>query len=352
MILQEKRNLTFYLLLAGTLLFLFLVRGILWPFVFGIILAFISKNILRSAERRGYNRKILALLLTTAYFIIIFLLVFLVLPLGVKQVVNLIKELMQYVDNKDFLDDLTSHLVKFKFFGIKNNNDFIEGASNLSRYILKYLGNISNYLLTYSLKLINIISMLFITPIATYYFLRDWEVIIKQIKASVPKNNKKYVLKLFKKINTTLEAYICGQALVCLILGIYYAVLLWLCNIKFGFIVGIISGIITFLPYIGPFSGGIVGVIITCYQYNFNIHKILLVVLIYISGQVLESNFITPKLIGSKVKLHPLFIIFSILCGGSLFGFTGMLFALPAAGVIGTTIRYLTRTTSTKHVNG
>ena len=174
----------------------------------------------------------------------------------------------------------------------------------------------------------------------TFYFLNEWNNIIKTIKIYIPKKNLKTTELLFRQIDSVLSACMKGQLNVCIILGLFYGTLLFLSGLKYGFLIGLLTGLASFIPYFGMFIGFFVAMIMTFYQFGFNTTHIIITLAIFLTGQILEGNFITPKLVGSKIKLHPLWIIFSLFAGGTLFGFVGLLIALPIAGVIGVLIRF------------
>ena len=208
----------------------------------------------------------------------------------------------------------------------------------ISEHTLMVSKNILSNILSSSIAVINLFALIFITPIVTFYLLRDWDLALNKISTYIPKKYKVEVTDQFVAIDKVLSAYIRGQTNVCLILGVFYAVGLSMVGLDFGFLIGFLTGIFTFIPYFGVFIGMVIGTILALLQFDTYL-PILLVLGVFILGQFIEGNFITPKLVGKKVGIHPVLIIFSLLVGGSLFGFLGVLFAIPTIAVIGVLVR-------------
>ena len=197
-----------------------------------------------------------------------------------------------------------------------------------------------NKIVIKSLAFISIISLLIITPITAYHFLAEWNNIVATITSYIPKNRQIKAKYLFTEIDNVLSGCLKGQLNVCVILGLFYGTLLFFSGLKYGFVIGLLTGLASFIPYFGMFFGFAVGLIMTIYQFGFSIPHLFLTSIIFMLGQFLEGNFITPKLVGDKIKLHPLWIIFALFCGGSLFGFYGLILALPMAGIVGVLVRF------------
>ncbi|MDP5359811.1 MAG: AI-2E family transporter, partial [Paracoccaceae bacterium] len=215
-------------------------------------------------------------------------------------------------------------------------------------------GELVNGILTSALGLINILVLLVVVPVVTIYMLLDWDNMTAKIDDMLPRDHVETIRTLARDIDATLASFIRGQGTVCLILGTYYAVALMLAGLNFGLIVGFIAGLITFIPYVGALVGGILAVGLALFQfwgsveladgdtvsYATNWLRIGIVAGIFGLGQFLEGNILTPKLVGGSVGLHPVWLLFALSVFGSLFGFVGMLVAVPIAAVIGVVTRY------------
>ena len=181
--------------------------------------------------------------------------------------------------------------------------------------------------------------LLVITPLVAFYLLRDWDRIVARIDSLLPSRIRPIVREQAKEIDDILAGFVRGQATVCLLLGVFYAVGLSLAGLDFGVIVGLGTGLISFIPYFGMTIGLVTGMGIAVAQFADWV-PIAIVAGVFAVGQVLEGNVITPRLVGNRVRLHPVWVIFAVLAGGALFGFTGILLALPAAAVIGVLVRF------------
>jgi len=176
-------------------------------------------------------------------------------------------------------------------------------------------------------------------PVLTFFFLRDWDVLVERIAAMVPRNQIDTVSRLARESSEVLGGFLRGQFLVMLILGVMYGFGLWWVGLDLGILIGVVAGILTFVPYLGPAAVVVLGGIAAVVQYGDWKH-ILGVLAVFGIGQVIESYWLTPKLVGDRIGLHPVAVIFAVLAGGQLFGFLGMLLALPVAAVANVLLRY------------
>ena len=179
-----------------------------------------------------------------------------------------------------------------------------------------------------------------VVPVVAFYMLLDWDRMISKIDGWLPRDHRPVIRKLADDIDTALAGFVRGQVSVCLILGTFYSVALMAAGLQFGLIVGAIAGLVTFIPYVGALMGGVLAIGLALYQFWGDWLQIGLVAGIFAVGQFLEGNIVTPKLVGKSVGLHPLWLIFALSAFGSLFGFTGMLVAVPVAAAIGVLVRF------------
>ena len=207
---------------------------------------------------------------------------------------------------------------------------------DIARWVLRVIVSV----LTSGLALANLISLIVITPIVSFYFLRDWPLMTRTVDRLFPLQNATKIRTVLSDINNTIGGYARGQALVCLTLGIYYAFALTLVGLDFSVLVGAIIGFIAFIPYIGAFTGFVLSLGIAFSQFN-DWYSIGLVGLVFLLGQTLEGYLLIPKFVGDRIGLHPVWVIFSILTGGVLYGFIGVLIALPVAAALGVVVRFL-----------
>ena len=184
------------------------------------------------------------------------------------------------------------------------------------------------------------IANLVLLPILTFYFLRDWDTLVERIAALVPRDHIATVNRLALESNDVLGAFLRGQFLVMLALGAIYAIGLSVVGLKVGLLIGIIAGLISFVPYLGTATGIVLGVIAALVQSSGDWSLVTLVLGVFVAGQMLEGYVLTPRIVGDRIGLHPVAVIFSIMAGGQLFGFLGMLLALPVAAIANVLLRY------------
>jgi predicted PurR-regulated permease PerM len=319
-----------YLLLGFicSIIFLYNISSILAPFIVGIILAYLL-NPLTSIFEKYTSRGLAAI---ASLMILIMLLVALLLIIGpyfYYELSSFIIEMPEYLSNiRAYLNPyMESIYTKFGIKGYEGNEGVLHKASQgIVQLSSKLLANIWSS----SIAFINIIALLIITPIVSFYLLRDWKNITKGFFDLVPRKKLKVIKKLCLQIDRVLSGYIRGQLNVCFLLGVFYSIGLGLIGLNYGILLGFVSGALVILPYFGIVIGMMIGIILA-YVQSSDYTQVMLVISVYLTGQFIEGNFITPKLVGDKVGLHPAIIIFALLSGASLFGFLGILFAIPFA---------------------
>lgn len=332
------RSLVFIFFIICIIFFLSRISNILLPFVVGIILAYFLDPAADKLENIGVSRVKATLLILMSFIICIILFSYTVGPILYRQLVSLITHIPAYT--RTFNEFITPYLNNlYHKFGYEE--EIAQGMllKEISEYMLMLSKNIFSNILSSSLAAINLFSLIFITPIVTFYLLRDWDVTLEKLGTYIPEKYKIEVIDQFSAVDRVLSAYIRGQTNVCLILGSFYAIALSIVGLNFGFLIGFLTGVFTFIPYFGVFVGMLIGMILALLQFDSYL-PILLVLGVFLLGQFIEGNFITPKLVGRKVGIHPVLIIFALLVGGSLFGFLGILFAIPAIAVIGVLARF------------
>jgi predicted PurR-regulated permease PerM len=333
-----KRKLFWLTVLTVTLLALSSVSQILFPFVVGIMLAYFLDPAADKLESMGLSRNNSALLILAVFLVVFGLIILAVSPLVYEQLRNLVENLPGYINKlQQEYGAKTSELLHRLDPEIENK--IHETVAESSSKLFEMSKNILGGVLMGGAAFFNAISLVFITPIVSFYFLRDWDIMIERIDSMLPRKNINTIRELASKINTIISGYIRGQILVCLMLGVFYAIGLSLAGLKYGFVIGLLTGIFSFIPYVGMMVGTAIGLIVAYIQWNFD-YQTFIVMGVFITGQFIEGNFITPKIVGDKVNLHPVWIIFALLAGGALFGLTGVILAIPAAAIIGVLIRH------------
>ena len=316
----------------------YVLRSILLPFAVGCIVGYLFDPLVDRLEKMKVGR-------TTASCLVLLLIFLIVVPaflaigyLVAEQIRHFLSVVPQYTASighklSPILTSLQENYPSFSKEGLMEylQNNFAQGG--------KIVGKILQKIITGSFAVVNIVSLLMITPIVAFYMLRDWNSFVRHADELLPKAYKKDIREQARAIDKIISSFIRGQISVCLILGCFYAVGLSIIGLDLGLLVGFIAGVISFIPYVGSITGFVLSLLIAFAQFN-TITPIVAVVSLFIIGQILEGNFLTPKLVGDSVGLHPVWVMFALLAGGVLLGFLGLLIAVPLAAVIGVLLRY------------
>jgi predicted PurR-regulated permease PerM len=319
--------------------FLWGISGILFPFLIGLALAYFLDPLADSIERVGLSRWMAAAILTLgAVLAFVAILIFLV-PILIEQFTGLLEQLPVYRERLEArLQDFRS--VINAFFPILEQGQIAEKVRNLyGPEFINFIGQLTLKFWNSGVTIINIVSLLVVTPIIVFYLLRDWDHIVRVLDTYLPRDKADVIRRIFSEIDGVLSGFIRGQFTVCLLLGIYYALCLALLGLNFGLVIGLISGLVSFVPYFGMLLGLSIAVTMALIQFG-AWFPVLIIVAIFIVAQVVEGNFVTPKLVGERVGLHPAWMIFSLMSGGALFGLNGIIIAVPVAAVLGVVIRF------------
>lgn len=318
-------------------LFLLQIRDILSPFIASILISYLLDPLTVKLEKLGIKRTYTISFIVFSFFMILIIFFVKVMPALFDQIQDFLKALPKY-------EEYINNNLLVKIENITNKIDAKFGAdisnhlSSISSKIFSYFINILGSIFDSSMAVFSMIALIFFTPILVFYFLRDWESFVKNINTLIPLEYKKLVQEQLRQIDQVLSACIRGQLLVACILAGYYSIVLSLLGLNYSLLLGIFSGLLTMIPFIGYIISLVLALLIAILQFSDMLH-IYLTLLIFIIGTLVESNVITPKLVGERIGLHPVWVIFSIMAGGCLFGFIGMLIALPCAAIIGVIVR-------------
>ena len=336
---DRARQIRFWLLaLLGFLLVIYLLRSMLLPFVAGMAVAYFLDPVCDRLQRLGCSRVWATTIVSICFVLVLALAILLILPTLQNQVLSFVQRVPGYLDRlvNRVLPEL-QHLGAR--LGIANLADLRSEASGQIGAIVGWVGGVIAGVVTSSVALANLLSLLFITPVVAFYLLRDWDRLRNQTNSLLPQRHAETIRQQLTLVDRTLAGFVRGQATVCLVLAAYYGIGLTVIGVDFGLVVGIGIGLISFIPYLGSITGFVVSVGIALAQFD-SLLPVGLVVGLFALGQFLEGYVLTPRLVGDRVGLHPVWVIFALLAGGSLFGFVGLLLAVPAAAVIGVLTRF------------
>jgi predicted PurR-regulated permease PerM len=320
-------------------LFVYLVSSILLPFVVAAIAAYFLNPAADRIQKLGISRTFSTTIITISFFLLTITITALLAPIFYNQFLTFLNTIPTYVTyiNNSILPEFSRILEKIDPSAIEKIKSSI---GDFSGYALKFIGSLVTNLFNSGIAILNILSLLFITPVVTFYMLRDWHKILDKINSWLPVKNAALIRKQAKAIDNILAGYIRGQTQVCLLVGAFYAILLTIAGLEFSVFIGLATGLLLFIPYVGTLFGFTVGILVAFFQFG-DMQHIGIISAIFIIGQIIESTFITPNLVGNKVGLHPAWIMFGLLAGGAMFGFIGVLMAVPVTAVTGVMIRLL-----------
>ena len=325
--------------LAALIAVMWLLSAILLPFIAGLVLAYFLDPVADALERYGLPRlAATGLILLTAILILTTALVILV------PVLN--DQLARFADDlPSLIESLVARFDEFAPLWMKelvaNSGANVQGsitevAGKAAGWIVSLLSSI----LSGGMALVNLLSLMVVTPIVAFYLLVDWDSMVAKVDSWLPRDHADVLRQLARQIDAAMAGFIRGQGSVCLLLGAFYAVALSLAGLKFGLAIGLLAGFLTFIPYAGALIGGVLAIGVALVQFWPDYVSILVIAGIFAIGQFIEGNFLSPKLVGKSVGLHPVWLMFALFAFGYVFGFVGLLLAVPMAAAAGVLVRF------------
>lgn len=316
---------------------LLLLRGILLPFLVGLAAAYVLDPLADRLQRLGLGRTMATLALTTVFFAALVPLVLLLLPVIVEQVADLAAGLPAYLEELRARAARLTRLLDSE--GLIENPEVRGLVARFAERVLGFVGAAVANVVQSSLAVLNLISLFFVTPIVTFYLLRDWDRMVARVVHVIPPRHLPLARRLGGEIDTVLAGFLRGQGLVCLFLAGFYAFGLAVVGLDHGAVVGLLTGLFSFIPYVGMLIGVAVGLLIALFQFD-SFVPVALVGGVFALGQFIEGNFLTPRVVGTRIKLHPVWVIFAVLAGTAMFGLVGTFLGTPAAAVIAVLVRF------------
>lgn len=335
-----RRQIFFWLLvLAAFVAFLWLFSSILLPFVAGMALAYFLDPVADRLERWGLSRMAATSVILLSFVVVLTISLMVIIPLLASQASDFAKDVPGYVTSlQRILAETNSTLVpdwlKAQMGTIKQNvGTYIgEGASFIAGIFVQIWAS--------GKALVDVLSLLVITPVVAFYLLLDWDKMISKVDRWVPREWVDVVRRLAHEMDHAIAGFVRGQGTICLVLAVFYGGSLSLAGLNFGLLIGIVSGLVSFIPYLGSLLGLVLSVGVALVQFWPDYPWILLIAGIFFLGQLIDGYVLQPKLIGERIGLHPVWLMFSLLAFGSLFGFVGLLVAVPVSACIAVLVRY------------
>ncbi|MEL6587891.1 MAG: AI-2E family transporter, partial [Pseudomonadota bacterium] len=322
MALPVRQQVTYWGIAAAVFLILLWYLGpVLLPFIVGGAIAYILDPLADRLEARGLPRAAATTVITLVGLLIFVLAVAFLIPLLIQQTTALIRSAPEYFGAlRDWLSA--------RFPAVMVEGGLVQtGLSDLVEVIRSRGGQLAQQLLAGVFGVVNVVVFLVVVPVVAFYLLLDWDKMVARIDDLLPRDHVGTIRKIVADIDATLASFVRGQLTVCLILGTFYSVALMVVGLQFGLVVGAIAGLITFIPYVGALVGGGLAIGLALFQFWGDWTSIGLVAAIFMAGQFLEGNVLTPKLVGESVGLHPVWLLFALSAFGTIYGFVGMLVA-------------------------
>ncbi|MBX9470280.1 MAG: AI-2E family transporter [Rhizobium sp.] len=335
-----RRQVFFWLVtLAIFVAFLMLFSSILLPFIAGMALAYFLDPVADRLERIGLSRLMATVVILVSFVVVFVLSLMIIIPVLASQL-------------NEFIQRVPGYITQLQTFISTSNAswlpDWVDGQmgtirENFSRYLSEgvgFLGTLVEQIWNSGKALLDIASLLVVTPVVAFYLLLDWDRMIEKVDSWVPRNQLGTVRQLATELDNTIAGFVRGQGSLCLILGIFYAIALSVAGLNFGLLIGFFTGLISFIPYVGSTVGLLLAVGVALVQFWPDFIWIGVIAGIFFLGQFIEGNILQPKLVGKSVGLHPVWLMFALFAFGALFGFVGVLVAVPAAAAVGVLVRF------------
>ena len=347
----ERQILFWGLGLAALLLIIYLLGSTITPFAAGIVLGYLLDPVVLKLQRFGFSRLGASLLILTVFVVAVVLFFILVVPVLGNQFIA-------------FAQHLPGYAVRLQAFAIEEGNAFIAryggrwleafglsqqlSTTQIQKSVGDFVTQSAQWLLDAFTRLVsggaalfNFLSLLIITPVVAFYILVDWDRMISKIDSWLPLDHRETLRKIAREINHALAGFIRGQSIVCLFLAVWYSVGLTLIGLDYGFLIGVIGGVLSFVPYVGSLTALVLSLSVALFQGWPSLKLFFLALAVVGTGQFLEGNVLSPQLVGELIGLHPVWLMFALLAFGQLFGFLGLLIAVPTAAAIGVVARHL-----------
>lgn len=337
---QVRRQATFWLVSALLFLgFIWLFNDILLPFIAGMALAYFLDPVADMFERWGLSRLWATSIITLSFVIVFILALMIVIPVLASQFSGFMDRLPELVNSLQALIASTESKWLRELIGV-DGKTLQDNLNEILKQGAGFVSTILQQIWASGKSLLNVVSLLVVTPVVAFYMLHDWDKMVAKIDSWLPRNERATVHQIFSDIDKSVAGFIRGQGSLCLVLGLFYGLSLTIAGLNFGLLIGLVSGLISFIPYVGSLTGLVLALGVALVQFWPDYYSIGIIVAIFMLGQFLEGNILQPKMVGKSVGLHPVWLMFALFAFGSLFGFVGMLIAVPAAAAVGVIVRF------------
>jgi predicted PurR-regulated permease PerM len=321
------------------ILSLWIFRGILLPFVVGAALAYLLNPLVNQLQRWRFSRMWATVVVLLSILSIIVSLFFMLVPVIGQQIIELIQRTPSlYRDLQGLVTQYSPEISAW--LGPERAAEVERGINEVARNLLGFIARLPAELVNIGMSGVSVVAFIVVAPVVAFYLLLDWEGMIRGIDNLLPRDHKSEIKGILEDIDSSMAGVLRGQGSVLLLDAAFYATALSLIGLNFGLAVGIIGGLLSFIPFVGAFVGFGLAVGIALVQFWPNLWMVALVCGIFLFWQFVEGNVLYPKLVGSSININPVWMMFALLALGALFGFTGLLLAVPMAAIASVLVRY------------
>ncbi len=335
-----QRQVSFWLIsFLAFVVALWLLSPILLPFIAGLVLAYFLDPVADALERMGLPRVAATLVILGLSILLLVLVLLLIVPILGDQIVKFAGDLPTLM--RALLARFNEAAPQWIKDAIAKSGTDVQGSvSDIAGKAAGWTATLVASVWSGGLALVNIISLIVVTPIVAFYLLADWDKIVAKVDGWLPRDHADAIRTIAADMDAAMAGFIRGQGTVCLLLGVMYALALSIAGLKFGLVIGLAAGLLSFIPFVGALLGGIMAIGVGLVQFWPDYVSMLVIVGIFAVGQFIEGNFLSPKLVGGSIGLHPVWLMFALFAFGYIFGFVGLLLAVPMAAAAGVLVRF------------
>ena len=338
--LRIRRQIYFWLIMfAAFIAFMWIFSDILLPFIAGMALAYFLDPVADKLEKLGASRMLATVIILISFILLFVIFLMILVPILANQISGFLERLPVLVGKLQSLIASTEIEWLRDRIGV-DGQSLQDNINGLMKEGARWVSTVLGKIWSSGKSLVDVISLLVVTPVVAFYLLFDWDKMVESVDSWLPHDHRDTIRTVFTDINSAVAGFVRGQGTVCLILGLFYGASLTIIGLNFGLLIGLFAGLISFIPFVGSIIGFLLSVGVALVQFWPEWIPVALCAVTFFIGQFLEGNILQPKLVGEKVGLHPVWLMFALFAFGSLLGFTGMLVAVPAAAAVGVVIRF------------
>jgi len=335
-----RRQIRFWLIAAALLcVFLYIFSEILLPFVAGMALAYFLDPVADRLQRLGFSRAAATFLILVSFVVVLVIAIIVLIPVLASQLAGLLQKLPEYMSRLQELITGFNPEWLAQRFGL-DPASLRDGLNSLLTSSIGFITTVFQSIWSSGVAIFSIAGLFIVTPVVAFYMLLDWDRMVDRVDSWVPRDYVEPVREIATDINAAIAGFVRGQGTLCLILGMMYAFGLTLTGLNFGILIGLFAGLISFIPYVGSMVGLVLAVGVAFVQFWPDWPWVVAVACVFFAGQFIEGNILQPRLVGKSVGLHPVWLMFALFAFGALFGFVGLLIAVPAAAAVAVLVRF------------